>query len=272
MKFSVLMSVYRNDKPEDFRTAVESVTIRQTLQPDEVVLVVDGPVPERLQSTIKELEREIPSIKPIWLEKNGGLGSALRIGMEYASNKIVARMDADDISEPDRFAKQIEFLEKNKGISIVGGQIDEFIGEISNIVGNRKVPSEHKNIYKMLKSRCPFNHVTVTFRRSDVLSVGNYIDWHFNEDYYLWIRMALAGLKFANLDEVLVNVRVGNEMYIRRGGWKYFKSEEGLQRYMLQRGLISLPRYLFNTTGRFVIQVAVPNSFRSWIYQTFFRK
>ena len=114
--------------------------------------------------------------------------------------------------------------------------------------------------------------MSVMFKKSKVLSVGNYLDWHYNEDYYLWIRMALKGYKFANLPDTLVNVRVGKDMYARRGGWKYFKSEARLQGYMHKNNIINTPRYLFNVFGRFVIQVVLPNSIRGWVFQKLFRE
>lgn len=270
--FSVLTSVYRNDNPVHFRTAIESVTVRQTLKPDEVVLVVDGPVPDALDREIKALAEEIPQMVVIRLEKNSGLGIALRTGMEHASNELVARMDSDDISAPDRFEKQIAYMEQHPECDLLGGQISEFIDDESNVVGKRVVPCKHDEILMWLKGRCPFNHMSVIALRTHVLAVGNYSDWHFNEDYYLWIRMAEAGCRFANLPDILVNVRVGRDMYARRGGWKYFKSEKGLQDYMLKRDMISLPRYCLNVLGRFVIQIALPNSFRAFVFQKLFRK
>lgn len=105
-----------------------------------------------------------------------------------------------------------------------------------------------------------------------MLNVGGYQEWYCNEDYYLWIRMAQAGCKFANLPDVLVKVRVGKEMYQRRGGWKYFRSEKGLQDYMRKHRMISLARYCYNVAGRFVIQVAMPNRLRGFIFQKLFRK
>ena len=108
--------------------------------------------------------------------------------------------------------------------------------------------------------------------RSPGSAVGGYLDWYCDEDYYLWIRLALAKYKFANLPDVLVNVRVGKEMYQRRGGWRYFKSEARLQRYMLNNKLISLPRYIYNVAGRFAVQVAMPNKVRGYIFQKLFRK
>lgn len=270
--FSVLMSVYRNDKPEDFLEAVKSVSVKQTLPPDEIVIVVDGPVPESLEKTIIEIEKNIPSSRILWQKENKGLGQALNIGMKACSNELVARMDADDISVPDRFEKQIAYMKSHPEVTVCGGQISEFIDSESNIVGKREVPCKHNEIFMWLKGRCPFNHMSTTLKRSYVLAVGNYIDWHFNEDYYLWIRMALAGYHFANLSDTLVNVRVGKEMYARRGGWKYFKSEKSLQDYMLSHKMISLSRYCYNVLGRFVIQVVMPNKLRGFIFQRLFRK
>lgn len=271
--FSIIISVYRNDKPAFVARALDSVTTLQHKQPDEVVLVVDGPVPEQLSDLIKGYKRNNPELfNVIWLPENKGLGNALRVGVEAAKNEIIARMDSDDVSLPDRFEKQIAYMEQHPECDLVGGQITEFIDSESNIVGKREVPCSNEEIFSWLKGRCPFNHMSVTMLRSRVIAVGNYIDWHFNEDYYLWIRMALAGCKFANLPDTLVNVRVGKEMYKRRGGWKYFKSEKGLQDYMLQHKMISVPRYCYNVLGRFIIQVAMPNSLRGFIFQKLFRK
>lgn len=269
--FSVIISVYRNDKPEFVTRAVDSITTMQTLQPNEIVLVVDGPIPDGLDKLIKSYELS-SLFHVIRLSENKGLGNALRVGLEAAKHEIIARMDSDDISASDRFAKQLAYLSEHKECDIVGGQMTEFIDIEDNIVGDRKVPLDDRDIKKYLKSRCPMNHVTICARKRAILSVGNYVDWHFNEDFYLWIRMAEAGYIFANLPDTLVNVRVGRDMYRRRGGWRYFKSEERLQRYMLGHRLISLPRYAYNVAGRFFVQVAMPNWLRGIVFQKLFRK
>jgi glycosyltransferase involved in cell wall biosynthesis len=273
MNFSVVTSVYKNDVPQYVKLALESITDSQTIKPDEVVLVVDGPVSADLERVIDEFEKNRPELfKVIRLAKNGGLGNALRIGVSEATHPIIARMDSDDISLSDRFEKQLLFLKEHPDISIVGGQISEFIQTPDLSVGKRVVPCSNDEISTYIKSRCPFNHMAVMMRRADVLEVGNYIDWHYNEDYYLWIRMAEAKKRMANLEDILVNVRVGKEMYARRGGWKYFKSEWGLQNYMLKGGLISLPRYLANTIVRFGVQVCMPDSMRGFLFRKLFRK
>ncbi len=265
------MCVYRNDIPAHFDTAVRSIYHNQSLKPDEVIVVVDGPVNNEIEDILQSFKSSI-SLKIIRFKNNQGHATARKAGIEAASNEIIALMDADDISRPERFKKQLEYMEKYPDIAVLGGQIDEFIDTEHNTVGRRIVPCNDIDIYKRLKRQCPFNQMTVVMRKDQYLKADGYLDWHFNEDYYLWIRMAEAGCSFANLPDVLVNVRVGEEMYARRGGWKYFRSEEGLQRYMFRKGMISLPRYIYNTTGRFVVQVALPNKIRGWIFRKFFRQ
>lgn len=269
----MVMSVYGKDKPEFVVRALESVTVEQTVRPTEVVLVVDGPVSDGLRAVLVEKGRsaEVP-FNVVWLPENKGLGNALRVGVEVAKYDIIARMDSDDVSVPERFEKQMRYLEEHPDCDIVGGQITEFIGDEDNVVGKREVPCKHDDIVMWLKGRCPFNHMSVTALRSRVIAVGNYMDWHFNEDYYLWVRMALAGCRMANLGDVLVNVRVGADMYRRRGGWRYFRSEARLQGFMLRHRVIGMPRYLFNVAARFAVQVAMPNRLRGFVFQKLFRK
>ena len=270
MSFSVCMSVYKNDKPADFLVAVRSI-LNQTAVPSEIIMVVDGPIPNELELALSVIKKEFDGLKIVRFAENRGHAAARQAGVDNATNELVAVMDSDDIALPDRFEKQLVFLAANEDIDIVGGQIDEFIGEVNNVVGRRKVPCSDEDIKIYLKSRCPMNLMTILARKSSIQRVGGYIDWFCEEDYYLWIRMALAGCKFANLPETLVNVRVGKEMYQRRGGWKYFKSEALLQHYMLKHRVIGMGRFLYNVAIRFAVQVAMPNNVRGWVFRTFAR-
>ncbi len=273
LPFSVCMSVYKNDNPADVKHAINSITKYQTLHPTEIVLIVDGPVSDDLDNVVSEFEENTPQLfNVIRLQENKGLGNALKLAVNQAKYDIIARMDSDDVSVPDRFEKQIRFMAEHSEIDLISGQITEFIDDENNVVGKRIVPCSHDEIVYMMKARCPFNHMCVCARRSSILKAGNYQDWHYNEDYYLWIRMKLAGCKFANLPKTLVNVRVGKDMYKRRGGWKYFKSEAALQKYMYMNRLINIFRYSYNVLGRFIIQVAMPNSLRGFVFQKLFRK
>lgn len=270
LKFSVSMCVYGGDNPEWFKAAVDSI-LNQTVKPNEIVLVVDGPVPPELDIIIAELENS-SLFKVVRFVENQGHGNARRRGLECCENNIVALMDADDISAPDRFEKQLAFFENDPELSIVGGNITEFVETPDNIISRRIVPQADADIKKYLQKRCPFNQMTVMFKKSDVQSVGGYIDWYCDEDYYLWIRMYLANMKFANSPDILVNVRVGKDMYQRRGGIKYFKSEAKLQKYMLKNKVIGFGTYLLNVLKRLILQVLMPNRIRGYIFKKFARE
>ena len=265
--FSVAISVYKSDDPKFFDRALFSITEMQTIKPDEIVLVVDGPVCEELNRVIEKYERLYSIFHIIRLEKNGGLGNALKIAVENSKHDFIARMDSDDVSLPTRFEQQLKYFDEHPEADIVGGDITEFIGDESNIVGKRVVPKSNDEIREYMRRRCAFNHMSVMYKRNAVQDAGGYQDWFCNEDYYLWIRMWLNHAVFANTGSVLVNVRVGEEMYQRRGGWKYFKSEAKLQGFMLKNGVIGVPRYLVNVSERLILQVLVPNKVRGFLFQ-----
>ena len=270
IKFSVSMCVYGKDNPLWFETAVESV-INQTVRASEIVLVVDGPVPDELDSIIKKYEA-MPEFKVIRFKENQGHGNARRAGLKAATYELVALMDADDICIPERFEKQLEIFANDPTVDIVGGNISEFIGDPENIVAKREVPSDDAQIKEYMKKRCPMNQMTVMFKKSSVEQVGGYLDWYCDEDYYLWIRMAIANMRFANMPDTLVYVRVGEQMYQRRGGRKYFRSEAKLQKYMLKHKIIGFGTYTVNVTKRFIVQRLLPNKIRGWVFKKFARK
>lgn len=270
--FSVAMSVYKSDNPDFFDRALSSITDEQTIIPNEIVLVVDGPVNDEINAVIDKYESKYEIFKVIRLEQNGGLGNALKIAVENSSNELIARMDSDDVSVSTRFEEQLKYFETNPEIDIVGGDITEFIGEENNIVGKRSVPLSNESIREYMKTRCAMNHVSVMYKKKAVESAGGYQDWFWNEDYYLWIRMWLNGAVFANTGSVLVNVRVGEEMYQRRGGSKYFESEKGLQDYMLKNKMINHSTYIKNVAKRLIVQKLMPNKLRGWVFRTFARK
>jgi glycosyltransferase involved in cell wall biosynthesis len=271
MDFSVLMSVYKNDIPDHVGKALESV-INQSKPPKEIILVIDGPIDNELYNTVNSYATKYKILKVVPLENNVGLGNALKIGLEQCSYELIARMDSDDISVPNRFEKQIQCFEEDKELSLVGGYIREFDNDTDKILSIREVPLEHSEIEMYLKSRCPFNHTTVMFKKSEVISAGGYLDWHYNEDYYLWIRMYLANCKFKNIPEVLVNVRASEGLYMRRGGKRYFQSEKDIQRYMLEQRVINIPRYCLNVVLRWIVQVGISNNMRRILYLKLFRR
>jgi glycosyltransferase involved in cell wall biosynthesis len=270
LKFSVLMSVYEHDNPVFFKEALDSV-INQTRPPDEIIIVEDGIIPDEITKILLEYKNKFSFIKNIALEKNCGLGTALKKGLEHCSFEIAARMDSDDISLSDRFEKQIKYFESDETLSVLGGYIEEIDAFSLKIISRRGVPLTDAEIKKRIKSRSPFNHVSVMFKKADVLSAGSYRKFNLFEDYDLWVRMSAKGFKMQNLSEVLVLVRIDRNMYKRRGGWKYFKSNKALQDELLKLKIISFAQYIFNILVRFSVQVLMPNSIRSVFYKKILR-
>jgi len=265
MEFSVLMSVYVKENPEFLRAALDSL-LNQTVVPNQIVIVKDGPLTKALDHLIEEYQSNFATLFYIVsLKENKGLGIALQKGLEACKFPLVARMDGDDICASNRFEKQLQIFQSDKNLDLVGSSIQEFEGDITNIISNRKVPSTHEEIRKFAKKRNPFNHMTVMYKKKAVLEAGNYQDFLWNEDYYLWIRMLLSGARCANLSEPLVFARTGVEMFGRRGGLKYAKVEFKLQCYLLSKKFINLWEFLRNITIRMTTRL-VPNSLRKIIY------
>lgn len=263
--FSLLLPTYHADDPEHLRRAFASAVDEQTLKPDEVVLVRDGVVPPRLQSVIDDLVATSPvPVNVVALADNIGLGHALDAGLAACAHEIVARMDADDVSLPERFAIQIPLLAE--GFDLVGSALLEFHEHEDDIVGRRTPPLGEDEIRSWSRFHDPFNHPTVVYRRSMVQAVGGYQDLPLMEDYWLFARMIDAGARVANVAEPLVKYRVGAGAYARRGGWQLLRSEIVLQRQFRAAGFTSRPQYLRNLAVRGGYRL-VPEPLRRFAYR-----
>lgn len=275
MKFTVCICVYDKDNAIYFKEALKSI-VNQSLLPSQIVLVVDGWINDGLKNIINDFAQAcLPlsiSFDTIYFEENKGHGEARKVSIENAKYDLIALMDADDISRYDRFEKQVNIFTNNNKLSIVGGQIMEISHDTKKEISMRNVPSEDKDIKEYLKTRCPFNQMSVMFKKNDVIKVGNYIDFYHNEDYYLWVRMYLEGFEFYNIPEILIDVRINEEFYNRRGGLKYFLSEFRLQRIMYKNSIISLSRFVFNSLVRFILQVVLTDSIRGFVFKKLARK
>jgi GT2 family glycosyltransferase len=247
--FSLLMSTWRGDRPDYLREAFFSTVDGQTRRPAQVVLVQDGPVPEELAEEIRHLVAASPvPVTHVEMPANVGLGPALDAGLRASHHEIVARMDADDVSAPDRFEKQLPLIEA--GADIVGSGLWEFGESVGDVVGRRTPPTEPDEIRRVIRFRDPFNHPTVVYRRRAVLAAGGYSDMALMEDYLLFTRMVAAGAVPANLAEPLVHYRVGAGAYARRGGMALLRSELALQARFRSLGLTSRRQYLRNVVVR----------------------
>lgn len=266
---SAIVTTYRNDDPDEFRTAVRSIH-EQTRKPDELVIVKDGPVPSVLEAAVSDMvaEADYPT-KVFELPENLGHGGALRKGIREATKELVAIMDADDISVENRFELQEPIFEE-QDVDVVGGHIEEFDTDPTEPHAVREVPETHNDIRSMAMFRCPINQTTVMARRSAILEGGNYRDVDRMEDYELWARMLVSGAKFHNIQRVLAKVRAGTTMYERRGSLEYAREEIRLQAHFVSIGFVSPFRALLNATVRIPPRL-LPNSIRGIIYRKLLR-
>ena len=269
--YSVLMSVYYKEKPSFLNQAIESIQ-SQTLPTDDFVLVCDGPLNEELDAVIAVKQQEMgASLNVIRLAKNGGLGNALNEGIKHCKNELVARMDSDDIAYPDRCEKQLAVFDTHPEVSICSGIVEEFTTD-PRVVDTRRVPPEtNEDIIEFAKKRNPFNHPCVMYKKTAVEAVGSYQDFYLLEDYYLWLRMLMAGYQGYNIQEPLLHMRAGSDMYKRRAGWKYAKTQVRLFRYMRDQGFIGNGQYIKSCVIRSGSALA-PNWLRKFMFEKVLRK
>lgn len=265
-KYSVLMSLYKKENPEYLRIAIDSM-LNQTVAPDEIVLVEDGPLTDDLYAVLDEY----PMLHRVKNETNLGLGLALNVGLKECRNELVARMDTDDCSKPDRCEKQLQrFLEKPY-LAIVGSHIDEFIGDTSNVVSQRIVPTTSEEIYKFAKKRSAFNHPVVMYSKTAVLENNGYADLKRNQDVDLFGRMLFNGYKAENIDEALLWFRSSDELAKRRKSWQNTWSYIATIRNFWKMGYSSFSDYAIvgiAQTGMYLMPIKLQN----YLYKNFLRK
>ena len=265
-KFSVLMSLYLKEKPEYLNEALKSV-INQTVKPNEIVIVYDGPITTELKSVVEQYVSNNPGlIKIIDNPENKGLGLALADGVPQCTYELIARMDTDDICRKDRFEKQLEEFVKDPRLDICGSHILEFEEKEENIVARRRVPLVDKDIKEYQKIRDGFNHVSVMFKKKSVLAAGNYQSCLLMEDTLLWANMFMNGAKGKNIDDYLVYVRIGKDMYERRGGFDYYKKYKAGRRKVYETGYISWVDYKMTLIVQFIV-AAIPNRVRGFVFK-----
>ena len=267
MNYSVLMAVYAKENPQFLKASIESM-LAQTIPTDDFVIVKDGPLPACLEEVLQIYHDHLHLIS---LARNVGLGPALGIGLASCKHELVARMDSDDLSRPQRIAKQLAVFAQQPECVLCGGYIEEFIEEPGDLGLVKKVPIETKDIFNFIKRRNPFNHVTVMFKKNAIMQAGNYQSFYFNEDYELWIRVLSSHPQVTNLAECLCDVRVGNGMFERRGGWKYLKYDYALQKKLLNLGMTSPLEMSMNVALRSAVRL-MPSSFRKHVYTHFLRQ
>lgn len=268
--YSVLLSVYKSEKPEWLTIALNSM-FEQTVKPSEVLLVEDGPLTDDLYAAINDYKEKYPTIfKTLPLPKNVGLGLALRQGVEACGNEYIARMDTDDYSVPTRIEEEFNAMfEKNA--DMVGCVIDEFIGSPDNVVSHRMLPETHAQIYHFAKKRTPIAHPSVLFKKSQILKCGNYEDCYLAEDFAIFVNLLRIGAKGYNIQKPLVYMRVSEDFYKRRGGIKYLKAMLRFNRKLFRIGWVGPKDFLIRSIMNCCVCL-MPNSLRNFVYKSFLRK
>ena len=274
MKFSVLLSVYGKDNASFFKEALLSVSKDQTVKPAQIVVVEDGPVPADIEHSIEDTVKASPECEFTVVRKpqNAGLAAALNTGLKACKYEWVARMDSDDISLPDRFEKQLAYIENHPSVDVIGGSIAEFTNTPGDMQSERHVGLDMKAIRKMAKTRTPMNHVSVMFKKSVVEKAGGYCE-NFGklEDYKLWVDLLGHHAVLANVDDVLVYVRTGNGFITRRSNRREIVDWDMLQSYLLGLGIINRFEALKN---RLYIRafIYMPGFLKVFLYKTVLRK
>jgi glycosyltransferase involved in cell wall biosynthesis len=268
--FSVVMPTYdRDDLYLLFDEAIKSC-LSNTVLPDEIIVIVDGPVRPSFVSKIQSFEK-LDCVKVIWLPENVGLTQALNEGLKHVTSKYVFRADGDDINRPGRFALQLDML--SRGYSLCGGAICER-DQDGRTLAIKRVPLQHDSIVRYGLRRCPFNHMTVAFELKVVRDVGGYPNYisevGLGEDWALWMLLLKSGVRAVNTDEILVDAATDIAMYKRRGGLRKIVSELKMQRFLVTHSGKNMWLALFDLAAKSAFFI-VPSKIRGLIYTKFLR-
>lgn len=264
--FTLLLPVYAGNTGQELRQAFESSVHQQIRRPDAVVVTVDGAIPNELDAVLSELSVGSPvPTRVLRLPVNRGLAAALNAGLATITTEYVARMDADDVSTPERFERQLAEIE-SRDLDLLGTGLAEFVASTNRIVATR-IPPVGDAIRRRVSWAQPFHHPTMVFRRSAVLAVGGYPnDVGRIEDYVLVARLLVAGIRADNLPEPLLFYRVDSGAYRRRGGWRMLRDELRLQRELRRIRVTNPLQYARNVVLRGGYRL-VPTWLRSRAYR-----
>lgn len=269
---TVLMSIYSKSKLDELKTALDSVFSQQSVRPKAILIVEDGPVSEEVELFLIDMAQMVP-LKIIPLEKNVGLALALQEGLKKVETVLVARMDSDDISVPNRFELQLKEFNLDPKLAVVGGSVSEFSRTIGDAKFIRQLPEHDEAVRCFSKFRSPFNHPTVMMKTAEIKKVGGYKSLGKLEDYFLWVRLLTSKeITVLNLPEILVHMRAGQSLYQRRGGSiemiQYFWI---LRRYMLQEKQLNYVQFIVSMTTN-AISILISPKLRMSLYSLFLRK
>lgn len=266
-KYSVLITAYIKDKPADFKISLESM-INQTIKPDQIVVVYDGPVSIDIEDIVDNFGKNYEGLfSVVKLERNQGLAVALNAGLAVCRNDLVARMDSDDYSKPNRCEVQLLEFEKDKELTLLGSDIQRFRDspfENSNVFTSH--PTNEESIKKMMRRRSPFSHPTVMFRKNAVVDCGGYDPiLRRSQDMDLFSKMILKGYKCRNINQPLVLYRADDNSVFRNINKESCKARLKIQRRLFSRKQCNLYDYLIILIA-FSILRYIPKSMYKTIY------
>lgn len=270
-KYSFLMSVYYKEKPEYLEVSMQSM-LSQTVVPDEIIIVKDGPLTDELNNVIEKHRSNNDKLFTIVeLNKNVGLGLALNEGIKVARNELIARMDSDDICLATRCEEQLKLFDNDKELAIVGTFVDEFDTNSENIISTREVPVTNSEIYKFAKRRSPFNHPTVMYKKSKVLANGGYADLRRNQDVDLFGRMLHSGCKAANINKSLLLFRSNANLMKRRRNWENTSLYIKVIYNFWRMGFSSIVDLAIVTAAQLIVFI-LPIKLQKLLYDKFLRR
>ncbi|MBO5280286.1 MAG: glycosyltransferase [Clostridia bacterium] len=269
MNYSILTTLYKNDSPEYLKQSIDSM-LEQTVLTDDYVIVADGPLTPELDSVLASYAGQYPFINLVRLPENGGLGVALREGLKHCKNELVARLDADDLSMPERCEMQLSLFEKEDDLAMVGSDMLEFADDPNVISDRKKMPTEPDEIYRYGKRRNPFNHSSVMYKKSVIESVGSYSTMRRSQDVELWSKLLYAGHKCRNIGIPLIKFRCGDTRVKRKKKWSNVKSDLKIFRNNYKMGYAGFFDYMYvciTQIGFFIL----PSKLAGYLYMKLFR-
>lgn len=269
-KYSCLISLYAKENNGYLVESLDSL-IRQSIPPEEILIVKDGLLTDELEKTLSEYDKRYPGLFSfVSYKENKGLWYALSKGVPACRNELIMRMDVDDWSAPNRAEKELAILTAHPEIGCVGSNVAEFEEDLNHPIALVNLPEFHVDIVSFGKRRCPFRHPSLMFRKGVVLLAGNYQEMPLFEDYDLYMRLVASRCTFYNIQESLVYVRTSQDFYARRGSLAYMRKMLRFKGICLKRGDYSFFDYVSSTLPHVVVCL-MPNGLRAWVYNKFLR-
>lgn len=204
-KISVVMSIY-NENIDEIKASIDSI-LNQTYENIEFIIILDNPTRLDIKTLLAEYQKIDSRIKVIYNQKNEGLALSLNKGLEIATGEYIARMDSDDISLQDRLKIQLEFLEENKNIDLIGSDVIK-INEKGQKIGELKSEYRYEKILKVIKYRNCFTHPSIFFRKNILKKIKGYRNFPCAQDYDFLYRIVDNGYKVENLNKKLLKYKV----------------------------------------------------------------